>query len=150
MIRELKRDRVSQWDRDNFTYRCKDLFRVFAEFVSLHYILSHRNDTEYWKHIQEKSQLREENRIILKLADARFREHNFHCMLGGIHAIATGMHYSPTELSEIMWLQLVNKKTLKRDWAQCIENLNRRKDNWKYAAKKSDNTYDFLKSNIYD
>ena len=150
LIRELKRDRVSQWDRDNFTYRCKDLFRVFAEFVSLHYILSHRNDTEYWKHIQEKSQLREENRIIFKLADARFHEHNFGCMLGGIHAIATGMHYSPTELSEIMWLQLVNKKTLKVEWAQYIENLNRRKDNWKYAAKKFEKTYDFLKSNIYD
>ena len=150
LIRELKRDKISQWDRDNFTYRCKDLFRVFAEFVSLHYILSHRNDTEYWKHIQEKSQLREENRIIFKLADARFHEHNFGCMLGGIHAIATGMHYSPTELSEIMWLQLVNKKTLKVEWAQCIDNLNRRKYNWKYAAKKFEKTYDFLKNNIYD
>ena len=149
LIRELKRDRVSQWDRDNFTYRCKDLFRVFAEFVSLHYILSHRNDTEYWKHIQEKSQLREENRIIFKLADARFHEHNFGCMLGGIHAIATGMHYSPTELSEIMWLSLENKERLVEEWAPFIKNLNERKNKWEQAVKKSEKTYDFLERNIY-
>ena len=150
LIRELKRDRVSQWDRDNFTYRCKSKFRAFAEFVSLHYVLSHRNDTEYWKHIQEKSQLRKENRAMFKLANTRFREHNFAAAGGGIHAIATGMHYSPTELSEIMWLNYTNKESLEQEWAPFIGNLNLRKNKWEHAAKKSDNTYDFLKSNIYD
>ena len=150
LIRELKRDRVSQWDRDNFTYRCKNDFRSFAEFVSLHYVLSHRNDTEYWKHIQEKSQLREENRAMFRLADARYYIYNFGGNLGGIHAIATGMHLSPTELSEIMWLNYTNKESLEKEWAPFIGNLNLRKNKWEHAAKKSDNTYDFLKSNIYD
>ena len=150
LIRELKRDRISQWDRDNFTFRCKDTFREFAEFVSLHYVLSHRNDTEYWKHIQEKSQLRQGNLAMFKLADAKFHDHNFGNNIGGIHAIATGMHYSPTELSEIMWLVLRDKESLEKEWMPYIENLNKRKNNWEHTAKKSEKTYDFLKRNIYD
>jgi len=150
LIRELKRDRISQWERDNFTHRCKDKFREFAEFVSLHYVLSHRNDTEYWKHIQEKSQMREENRAMLRLANARFRDHNFsESYMGGIHVIATGMHYSPTELSEVMWASYTDKESLIQQWMPAIEKLNKRKNNWKKITKTNKKTFDFLKQNIY-
>ena len=150
LIRELKRDKISQWDRDNFTYRCKHMFRSFAEFVALHYILSHRDDTEYWRHIQNKNWLVEENREMWRLANARFYEHSFPKEMGGIHAIATGMHYSPTELTEEMWVFLKDKETLKREWAPWIANLNKRKNRWKLEAEKSEKTYDFLKRYIYD
>ena len=82
------------------------------------------------------------------LAGARAFGHNFRD-LGGIHAIATGMHYSPTELSEIMWVQLKNKDELASEWQYCIELLNKRKNDWDHAAKKSEDTYDFLKRHIY-
>ena len=150
LIKELKRDRISQWDRDNFTYRCKDNFKEFAEFVALHYILSHRNDTEYWKHIQEKSQLREENRAMLRLAESRAIPHTFSNIGGGIHTIATGMHYSPTELSEIMWLDFKDKEMLGKEWASIIEFLNKNKNKWEHAAKKYEKTYDYLQRNIHD
>ena len=55
LIRTLNRGSVSQWDRDVFTSTCKSTFRTFAEFVALHYALSHRNDTPYWKDISSKS-----------------------------------------------------------------------------------------------
>ena len=150
LIRELKRDKVSQWDRDNFTYRCKDMFQGFSEFVALHYVLSHRDDTEYWRSIRDKNWLVEKNTAMFRLANARFREHNFGSNLGGIHTIAAGMHYSPTELSEILWSTHHNKEFLKREWAQCIENLNKKKNKWEDAAKKAENTYDFLKRHIYN
>ena len=154
LIRDLKRDRVSQWDRDNYTYRCKDLFREFAEFVSLHYILSHRNDTEYWKHIQEKSQLRVENTAAIRLARIRITEYgspNFpsHRGIGGIHNIAAGMHHSPTELCEVMWHTGKTKEELAERWFPYIENLNRKKNNWEQSVNNFENTHDFLKHNIY-
>ena len=149
LIRELNRDKISQWDRDNFTYRCTNTFRDFAEFVALHYVLSHRDDTEYWKHIQNKNWLVKKNGEMYKLANARAYDHSFEHM-GGTHAIATGMHYSPTELSEIMWLQLNDKSELAKEWAQCIENLNKRKNRWEATAKNSETTYDFLTRYIYD
>ena len=113
-------------------------------------MLSHRNDTEYWKHIQEKSQMREENRAMLRLANARFRDHNFsESYMGGIHVIATGMHYSPTELSEVMWASYTDKESLIQQWMPAIEKLNKRKNNWKKITKTNKKTFDFLKQNIY-
>ena len=149
LIRELKRDKISQWERQNFTYRCKYLFQKFAEFVALHYILSHRDDTEYWKHIQNKNYLCEEAGEMWNLAGARAFGHNFGD-LGGIHSIASGMHYSPTELTEEIWDSLKDKDMLAREWAAPIEYLNKRKNEWNNAATQSENTYDFLKTHIYD
>ena len=149
LIRELKRDKISQWERDNFTYRCKYTFRRFAEFVALHYALSHRDDTEYWRNIQNKNWLVKENGEMWKLANASAEAYDF-THIGGIHAIAAGMHYSPTDLSEIMWLNLKNKDMLTKEWTPLIENLNQRKNKWKDAATQAENSYDFLKRYIYN
>ena len=91
----------------------------------------------------------EENKEMLKLAGAKGFDHKFG-NIGGIHAIAAGMHYSPTELSEEMWEALKDKDMLAREWAPLIENLNQRKNKWENAAKNSEKTYDFLKRYIYD
>ena len=134
LIRELNRDdgKVSQWDKDNFTYRCKHGFRAFAEFVALHYVLSHRDDTEYWRSIRDKSVLSTDgvkkyvltdNEHMFRLAYAKLQDHHF-TDLGGIHAIAAGMHYSPWELSEMMWEQLKNKEELERKYGSYIKHLN--------------------------
>jgi len=156
LIRNLKRDKISQWDRDNFTYTCKWYFRGFAEFVALHYILSHRDDTEYWRHIQNKNWLVENNCLssrgpssFFKLVSSRGVDHNFGDN-SAIAAISAGMHYSSTELSEEMWASLKNKDMLVREWAPWIANLNDRQNRWKLEAEKSENTYDFLKHYIYD
>jgi len=149
LLRELKRDKISQWDRDNFTYRCKYYFKGFMEFVALHYVLSHRDDTEYWRHIQNKNWLVEKNEGMILLAKSRLLKHNF-TGYSGIHAIATGMHLSPTELSEIMWGTIVHKEQLAEEWAPFIKNLNERKNKWEQAVKNSEKTYDFLERNIYD
>jgi hypothetical protein len=151
LIRELKRDRISQWDRDNFTYSCKSLFKEFAEFVSLHYILSHRNDTQYWKHIQEKSQLHEGHPFMSRIAEQRGLGNNrgYFGRLGGIHTIATGMHYSPVTLHEVMWGLDQSKESFEREWEPYIEKLNTKRNKWNHAVKNYENTYDFLQRNIY-
>ena len=48
-------DTISQWDKDNFNVECKRFFDEFTEFVSMHYALSHREDTKYWKEVNKKS-----------------------------------------------------------------------------------------------
>ena len=30
LVRNLQREKISQWDRDNFNYQCKQMFKVFA------------------------------------------------------------------------------------------------------------------------
>jgi len=84
-----------------------------------------------------------------RLAYHKIFDHRFE-PLGGIHTIAAGMHYSPLELSEMMWLDLKSKEELGREYKPYIEGLDRRKNRWKLEAEKSEKTYDFLKRYIYD
>ena len=51
----LQRGEISQFDRDMYNVSVKDLFTNFAKFVALHYALSHRDDTEYWRDCKNKS-----------------------------------------------------------------------------------------------
>lgn len=108
LLRNTRRGQISQWDKDNFTYQCKLLFKEFAEFVAMHYALSHRNDTEYWKHCFNKSwdksmiNLKANEIVGLKQA-AKNRIYDFtHDTRAGSHCIAAGMNWSPTDIPSLI------------------------------------------------
>jgi tryptophan halogenase len=55
LIDSLGRDcNISEFDRDMYNSSTKTMFQGFAKFVALHYALSHREDTPYWKEINKK------------------------------------------------------------------------------------------------
>ena len=118
LIRNLNRDIVTQWDKDNFTFSCKTMFRNFAEFVALHYALSNRNETKYWQDINNKDWLKYGFKQAINRRNFDFSLYdNFN---GGLHAIATGMHWSPTELNNVLW---VNEGFTKKDYEKHIKQL---------------------------
>ena len=90
-----EQDTISQWDRDNFNVECKRFFNGFTEFVAMHYALSHRNDTEYWRDISNKSFY--ENRITddsIKLdLLAKMNNKQWLNSDAGVHCIGTGLRY---------------------------------------------------------
>jgi tryptophan halogenase len=134
LVRNLQREKISQWDRDNFNYQCKHLFKEFAEFVGLHYALSHRNDTEYWKHCFNKSW--DETLINLKpIAITGFKEavhnrtYNFKFNSnGGLPCISAGMHWGPTDKASLIKNGGFNEKGLDKEFEECIFNLNKKKE----------------------
>jgi len=156
LIRNLQREKVSQWDKDNFTFQAKLLFREFAEFVALHYALSHRNDTPYWKANFNKNW---EDKLInlnpslingfLTAAYAKSEEYFFN-IKGGLHCIAAGMHWSPTDLPSLEWTNFISNKELKKTYEPVIKRLNERKKNWEKTIKGKSSLYQFLKTNIYE
>ena len=153
-LRELikeKRDRISQWDRDNFTYRCKSVLQPFAEFVARHYALSHRNDTEYWKHIQNQTFLKEEWPTMYGLAHARLKlPYGQETREGGTHYLAAGMHYSPIDMTDAIFSTHTTEENIKHEWMPYVENLTIRSKRWEETAKNEQSIYDFLKQNIYN
>jgi hypothetical protein len=156
LIRNLARGEVSQWDKDNYTLECKKMFRTFAEFVALHYALSHRTDTPYWKANFNKTWnediLNLKPYLIKGFADASFnRMHNFEFPddNAGIHCIATGMHWQPTDLNLIMYRNLKSKNEMFHYWMPSIERLSKRKKDWNEKIKKELSLYQFLKKEIY-
>jgi hypothetical protein len=98
LVKIMKRgeqDTISQWDRDNFNVECKRFFNGFTEFVAMHYALSHRDDTEYWRDISNKSFY--ENRITddsIKLdLLAKMNNKQWLNSDAGVHCIGTGLRY---------------------------------------------------------
>jgi tryptophan halogenase len=157
LIRNLQRENVSQWDKDNFTFAAKSVFRNFAEFVALHYALSHRDDTEYWRNNLNKTW--EEKLIHLKpsyingmftIAYRRAFEYKF-IPLEGIQTIAAGMNWGPTDLETILHLNTMdNIDFFKKMWQPYIENLNKRKNMWEKIVENKPSLYQFLKNNIHN
>jgi hypothetical protein len=157
LLRNMKRDVISQWDKDNFTYQTKILFKNFSEFVAIHYALSNRNDTEYWRNNLNKNWC--ENLINLKSSHVNGlfesvidRTHNYHFRSNtGLHCIAAGMHWPPTDLTTNMFLNNnQNYDEFKKEWEPYIQQLNTRKKIWNDLIKNKSSLFEFLRDNIYD
>ena len=156
LIRNMQREKTSQWDKDNFTYQAKTLFKNFAEFVALHYALSQRTDTEYWKSHFNKTW--EQNLIDGKAIHTHGffqavldRSHRYSFDVnGGLHCIAAGMNWSPTDLSTILSITHMDKKMFEIGCKPFIDLLNSRKKRWNDLAKDKLTLHDFLKKFIHN
>jgi len=155
-IRNAQRDMITQWDRDNFTFQCKKLFRNFAEFVAMHYAMSNRNDTEYWRANASKEW---EKALVnlhplfqngfLAAADTRDFNYNYESQ-GGLHCIAFGMEWYSTEVSTMKYFQGLNEEQFKEIFLNRVKQLNNRKTTWDLLVKNKPSFYDYHKQKFYN
>lgn len=155
LIRNLKREKISQWDRDNYTFSCRQIFQNFAEFVALHYALSHRDDTEYWKanlNKQWSKDVIDRNTTLsqgIMLAMIERNQNYHHNSLGGFHCIGAGMNWAPTDLHTIIRKNNINDMDYWNNYfKQAADNLEYKKNKWKSAVKNVPSLFDFL-SKLY-
>ena len=155
-IRNAQRDIITQWDRDNFTFQCKKLFRNFAEFVAMHYAMSNRNDTEYWRANASK----EWDKALINLqplfqngflaaADTRDFNYNYESQ-GGLHCIAFGMEWYSTEVSTMKYFQGLNEEQFTEIFLNRVKQLNNRKTTWDLLVKNKPSFYDYHKQKFYN
>ena len=154
LVRNMGREKISQFDKDNFTYACRQDFESFAEFVALHYALSHRDDTEYWKANLNKTW---SNSLIDRLPVLVFgidkavieRAFNFrHSAGGGLHYIAAGMNWYPTDM--ISLIKNTDIEPLDKFLKQSSDVLALKKQEWKDKTKNVPALYDYLKKEYYE
>jgi len=104
--------KITRYDIDTYNFAFLDAIIGFKDFISLHYTLSQRDDTPYWKHVtQELSYSPEMNNWEPKLRNAYMdmstrllTNHSYDLNMGGVLYIAAGHNYNP-----------VNKRYLKDD-----------------------------------
>jgi hypothetical protein len=154
LVRNLNRGNISQWDKDNYTSSCKWLYNNFVDFVGIHYALSHRDDTEYWKTHNNKRWNESPNNPMFK--DTGYsgyswnRTRNFSQDInGGFHAIAAGMNWSPTDLTTLMYHQRNTKQEVFSNLTPDIDRLNEKAAQWVDDAKNLPSTLNFLQDYIY-
>ena len=159
LIRNLNGEIVTQWDRDNFNFACKVIFRNFAEFVGLHYSLSNRRETKYWQDINNKTWTNDivdlantaHSGFAVAAAKRNFSFSHRDDTNGGIHAIATGMHWTPTELNNVLWTnEGMSKDDFEKMWLPYVHQLDHRKKQWSKKYETSKTLYSYLKEKIYN
>jgi len=157
LVRALDRGSVSQLDKDSFTSACKSIFYSFADFVALHYALSQRQDTPYWKTNFNKEW---SSKLINLLYEPHFgflhhvRDRNFNYRFtnlnSGIHSIAAGMNWAPT--NKVSFFKNSIDPTM-NNWktvcGKAAEHLDKRKKEWEQAVIKVSSLYQFLKEHRY-
>lgn len=151
----LLRGSVSQWDRDEFNLKCEDEFNYWAQFVSMHYALSHRNDSEYWRDIGKKSyidlfpavnRLQTQGLYFQTLYQKNFLKYFQNDP--GINCLAAGMNWNPNDLTVLKNIFSVGVD-IKQEFSIVIDKLKLKKDSWKRAVETAPSLYQYLKDNIY-
>ena len=146
LVRVLQRETTNQFDKDQFTAICKTTFRTMAEFISMHYILSQRDDTEYWKHWTNKTIATKFDNMMLYVENVQRNYH--HSSEGGLHCIGTGMHWWPTDKAALLYN--IFDTDFEKELQHYIKRLTERRDVWRYKVEDCPTPYQFLKENFYN
>lgn len=155
LVRHLTRETVTQWDRDVYNTKVRSMFNNFAEFVALHFALTNRTDTPYWKSITEKSFCPEMTKRMpinisgfydLALRKTEYLKHEGN---GGINCIATGMNYLMLNIGDVLELQNMNQIDITKECNRFISNRKLLQRKWQKAADSSPTLYKYLTDNIY-
>ena len=158
LIANIKRDEISQWDRDNVNFACRNLYHNFAEFVALHYALSERTDTQYWRDIQNKTWDKNLTNLNPTLSTGLFAaafyrdKNNQFDTFGGTHQITAGYNWSPEPYDIALYNQNLTEKEFVEKHGWKVAKMNKRVRDWhkKVEGAKLLPMYEWLKRNIHE
>jgi tryptophan halogenase len=153
LVRTLLRGSVSQWDKDVYNNATKEKYDGFVEFIRLHYALSLRDDTEYWKanlkrsynfslKIDSLSHLNTVKNIKTKTFDIP--------ALGGNNWISVGMNYFLLDDVSIKLGEIKNHMNYKKDLSTDFIHLDEKRIIWNNRALNSPTMYEYLKDKYYE
>lgn len=158
----LQRNDISQFDRNMYNSSTRGIFESFAQFVSLHYLLSHRDDTEYWRNIKNGNMINAEN---IMLDNYSYKFDSFNNLVqrymtdfkhpndnipSGITFIATGMNLDMMNSSRADNEYWINKVPIEYVARQCNSVWETRKQKWMKNAEEAPSLYQYLKDNFFD
>jgi len=162
LVRNLRRDNITQWDKDNFTFACKSIYYAFAEFVGLHYALSTRNDTPYWKannnRVWEESLITKQPKMFLGYLQAALQRNKYwefpidtpeKAGNSGLHFIAAGFNWAPDDIPNLVYHTHKTKEEIKEIMDPYFKKLDVRKDIWNKDAETHSSYHDFIEENYY-
>jgi hypothetical protein len=148
----MSREKTTQWEKDVFNIRTKEIFDDFVEFIRMHYSLSIREDSKYWKDNFNRNYNLEKNITNSHIKNTvNIKTKTFTPpYLGGLSWISTGMNYLLLDDISIMIGEIQNKMDYKKDLVQYFNNLDNKKMIWEQEALTSPTMYEYLKKKYYD
>ena len=150
LVRVLAQGRINQWDRQCFTANCHYDFNRFAALVALTYTLSHRDDTEYWRDIQNRDAPDVlEPQVAWGYGTDFYQKmiRGEYDTLGAFPCISAGMNWNPTDIHTLKYNNTFNDFDKTYDFY--ISQLNSRKKKWQKDVKNFPSPYQYLKKYIH-
>lgn len=155
LVRVLKdRDSISNYVKDQFNLSCSRLFREFAEFVAMHYSLSTRTDTEYWKAVQNRNYpLDKNNKKLHSLFEAanlwKFNDYHYP-ETNGVACISTGMHWFSTDEFSLRYGQRLYDLNSLKEWKKVFSIIDDKKKDWDLKASFGIPFEEFMRLKIHE
>ena len=147
LIDALNRGPISEWDRNVYNFSCNNLFDGFAEFVALHYGLSHRDDTKYWEDTQKRNFNLDSTKLNSSFLDlAKIKALDLpHDGFSGLHCISVGMHFWTQASFSLLPNPVDGSDNFKPILSEFNNKLKMLQLKWKNAAENSPTLYQHLK-----
>ena len=123
---------------------------LIIEFVGLHFALSTRSDTPYWRDIKKRTFPFGKTSYATS-SDLHTVERNRYPPYGGLHCISTGLGWDATDLPTLMKHSFINtEKEFKKLWGEAVNHLSFRVIDWKTKARTCESSEEFTRKKIYD
>ena len=155
----LQRGPISQFDRDMYNVSVKEQFNTFAKFVALHYALTHREDTPYWKALKNKefgsydsdpyTQYVSRNQGYYDLTWRYMVEWGHPLGIAGITWIANGMSLKMMNSSRIDSLTYKTGIDYEAYTKETVSRWDRRKARWNKKAEECPTILEYLTKEFY-
>jgi tryptophan halogenase len=158
----LQKGNVNQFDRSMYNTEIKDMFDGFAKFVSMHYAMSSREDTPYWKAISNHeftegtdrnphTEFMHRSAAFYSAARLFFDTFKSRDDLSGMNYISVGLGYNLFNSARVSRLEsyvgkdkVIEKAELLYD--KMISNVSR----WSLEAEKSPKIIDYMRDRFYN
>ena len=156
LVKTLKRGRISEWDRREYTAKCHDDFYECATVVAFTYVLSQRDDTEYWRDVLNRDypedMFTNTSAGISKGFHHAFVDKNFKldCTSAGLHAIAAGMNWYPIDSLEAFSANTYSHLIAKEWTEQFIRESDENKRRWNEKVQHYPSPYKYSRDNIHN
>jgi tryptophan halogenase len=156
LLKTLLRGPITQWDRDVYNTSVQTMFKDFAQFVALHYALSNRTDTKYWKEnanrIYDKGMVNLDPSISTGFSSLQNNKMFVEAShpVEGITYISVGMNYPMLDVIGQRWHENYDGVDHKEMFKEVFEMLDKNKDKWQQAANNAPSLYEYLKNKIYN
>jgi len=151
LVRAMSRGVPTSWDKESYNIATFRLFNEFAEFVALHYALSKRTDSEYWRDVTSKnyvSAAKEHPSFFSAIVDSKTRM-GVTPDRGGYPWILVGMGYLGLDKISGFLLEAELGIPVSQAYDKQIAYLTSRKNYWESCIKKQTTLYEYLNKYIY-
>jgi tryptophan halogenase len=164
LLKLMQRPAINQYDIASYNHIIYNNWRGFADFVAMHYSMSIRTDTEYWRNnfkrdlielYENNPQVNSKYNLYHDLAEIKLMTGKIHQVNSGMNWIMTGMHWFPTDRITHQHRFVFNEwwkgnSVDRKKYESRFKLLEQRKEKWRNNALKAQTLYDYQKKHIYN